>query len=49
MGLDLYGLCSAPCNPRTKSPPGQAWAPCICFPGSLTFCLYEAFMTDKLT
>lgn len=49
MGLDLYGLCSAPCNPRTKSPLGQAWVPCICFPGSLTFCLYEAFMTDKLT
>ena len=49
MGLDLYGLCSAHCNLRTKSPPGQAWVPCICVPGSLTFCLYEAFMTDKLT
>lgn len=30
-GLDLYVLSSSHCNPRTKSPPGQALVPCICF------------------
>lgn len=43
-----HTLCSTHCNPRTKSPPGQALLPCICFP-RLSDLLYKAFMTAKLT
>lgn len=48
-GLDLYVLCSAHCNPRTKSPPGQALVHWICFPRLSDLLSLQSLYDRKLT